>query len=332
MFANLPAAEGDPSHPAFYHKLWQHLETSMDSHLQHVTNSGLTPQQQGRACTNEVVWVRREIPPLKRARKSDLQTQFAGDHWQHFHWTRQLRRIQSYCNLVKPRSDSVRPMHEIHKLWRSILTATGFPKGFRKYWPSRAVQAAGTLPAVPRSPPDYEASTRLLAGFLADYTAMERALIKHRRVEARKSRLEDPHRIYKDTAQPRAMPVQTLLTSLSTTVEEVIDGGQISYPVGDLDLDLPVSGPNGPLLMAQHQPGQILTDPDAIQIGDRLTQERWPNAPTCSSNLPIYGHRNGINTETLQQAPGSLSASLLRHTFLNRLRTCHTTQLHFRCG
>ena len=274
-FANMPALEEQPNQPEFYRALWQHLEAGLDGHLQQAGLPGLTPQQRGRACTTEVTWVRREIPPLKRSRKSDIQIQFAGDHWQHFHWTRQLRRIQSYCHLVKPRQDGTRPMQEIQKLWRSILTAPGFPKGFRKYWPTRAVQAAGTLPEIPRAPPDYEASTRLLAGFLADFTAMEKALIKHRRVEARKSRLEDPHRIYKDTAQPRAMPVQTLLTSLSTTVEEATEEGRISYPAGDLDLDLPVSGPNGPLLMAQHQPGLILTDPDAIQIGDCLTQERW---------------------------------------------------------
>jgi hypothetical protein len=151
-FANMPALEEQPNQPEFYRALWQHLEAGLDGHLQQAGLPGLTPQQRGRACTTEVTWVRREIPPLKRSRKSDIQIQFAGDHWQHFHWTRQLRRIQSYCHLVKPRQDGTRPMQEIQKLWRSILTAPGFPKGFRKYWPTRAVQAAGTLPEIPRPP------------------------------------------------------------------------------------------------------------------------------------------------------------------------------------
>ena len=42
------------------------------------------------------------------------------------------------------------------------------------------------------------------------------------------------------------------------------------YPPGELDPALPVLGPQGPLFVVQHTPGEIILEPDAVDEGDTL--------------------------------------------------------------
>lgn len=259
-----------PSEASFYRQFWEGVESQVDANLRQQQEPGLSFQQKGRAATTEVYWARNEVPPLRRPRKHDLQLQFTGDHWIHFHWTRQLKRLQSYCHLVKPGSKPA-SHREVTNLWSAILTALGFARGFRKYWPQRAVQIAGSPSHVPRSPPEYGLGSQLLAAFQADFVAFETNLIKQRRMEARKSRIADPHKIYKDTARPQTLPVQTLITTRTAQVGDVTPEGLASYE-GDLSPELPVKGPEGILTIAQHKPGTILVDPDTLMPGDILQQ------------------------------------------------------------
>eukprot|EP00435_Cladocopium_sp_Y103_P021646 s885_g5.t1 len=257
----------------FYPNFWQFVEHQIDSHLRTHAHPGLAARQRGRAQTTEVTWIKQETPPLRRSRKTDLQTTFTGENWHHYHWMRQLRRLHSYCHLVKSTRNAT--TCAVEDLWHAILTAPGFPKGFRRYWPVRAVQVAGTPTSVPRRPPDFDTATLLTEGFQADFRAFEADLIRQRRTNAKTARIDDPHKIYKDTAKPMAMPVQTLLTTFATTVTDVTDDGMVYYPEADLDPTLPVLGPTGPLQIARHDPGQILIDPEVLQPGDHLTQHRY---------------------------------------------------------
>eukprot|EP00435_Cladocopium_sp_Y103_P023468 s1705_g5.t1 len=259
--------------PEFYSTFWQITEHEVDSHLRKHKQPGLAARQRGRAQTTEVTWIRQELPPLRRSRNSEPPSHFTGDNWHHYHWMRQLRRLYSYCHLVKSTKNAINCA--VEDLWHSILTAPGFPKGFRRYWPARAVQVAGAPAIVPRRPPDFDVATLLTEGFQADFRAFESDLIRQRRANAKAARIADPHKIYKDTAKPMAMPVQTLLTTLTATVTDATDDGLVMYDESTLDINLPVLGPAGPLQIARHVPGQILIDPETLQPGDTLTQHRY---------------------------------------------------------
>jgi hypothetical protein len=229
----------------------------------------------GRAATHEVAWKKQEIPPLKRPRKSDFQEQFIGEHRQHYHWTRQLRRLQSYCQLVFPKQGKTINFDQQMALWRSILSSQGFTRGFRKFWPESSVKTAGAPELIPRWPPNHHDASLIFEGFKAIFMDFEATLIKNRRASAKLARLKDPHKIYQDTAKPQAMPVHTLLTTKATEVMETTDEGRVYYTPGELDPQEPVKGPNGPLTIAHHSLGQLLLDPDTVEVGDVLTQEKF---------------------------------------------------------
>ena len=272
-----PAAlDLDPSQTeAFFGALWKQTEQQVDANLRQRGHQGLTQAQMGRAATHEVAWKKQEIPPLKRPRKSDFQEQFIGEHRQHYHWTRQLRRLQSYCQLVFPKQGKTINFDQQMALWRSILSSQGFTRGFRKFWPESSVKTAGAPELIPRWPPNHHDASLIFEGFKAIFMDFEATLIKNRRASAKLARLKDPHKIYQDTAKPQAMPVHTLLTTKATEVMETTDEGRVYYTPGELDPQEPVKGPNGPLTIAHHSLGQLLLDPDTVEVGDVLTQEKF---------------------------------------------------------
>lgn len=162
-----------PQVPDFHAEFWQHVESQVDQIMRENSSVGLSALQKGRAQTTEVTWVHKETPPVRRPRKTELQVTFIGDHWQHFHWSRQLRRIQSYCSLTQPRPHQQIPSREIQNLWHSILKAPGFPKRFRNYWLQRTVRIAGTVEVITKQPPDHATATLVLTGFHADFQSFE---------------------------------------------------------------------------------------------------------------------------------------------------------------
>jgi len=224
----------DPSKPeTFLGEFWQQTERQIDAHLRQGGQQGLTQAHLGRAATHEVAWKKQEIPPLKRPRKSDFQEQFIGEHWQHYHWTRQLRRLQSYCQLVFPKPGKTINFDRQMALWRSILCSQGFTRGFRKFWPDRPVKMAGAPAAIPRWPPSHHDASLIFEGFKTVFMDFEAALIKSRRASAKLARLKDPHKIYQDTAKPQAMPVHTLLTTKATEVMETTEEGRVTTLQGN---------------------------------------------------------------------------------------------------
>ena len=219
-------------------------------------------------------WIQQASPPLKRPNCQGTKGSFVGEHWKHYHWTRQLRRIHSYCHLVRSTSTSTRIAIEVENLWKAITASPGFPHGFRRYWPHRAIITVGSPVAVPKWPPDHATAVAIHQAFLLEFQHFEKELVKARRMEAKQARIQDPHKIYKDTAAHQALPVQTLLTQLSTTVENVHEDGTVTYDSGDLDPALPVLGPEGPLFSLSHTPGSIQLEPDVVEPGDELHQEK----------------------------------------------------------
>lgn len=269
--SNLDASDPERFYPLFWHA----VESQVDSKLRVGQTSGLQPMQCGRAQTTEVNWTNQEPPPLRRAGCHGVQGKFIGDHWQHYNWTRQLRRLQSYCNMTKSTNQKIVPDREVQALWHSIIKAPGFPQGFRRFWPHRACQTAGSPKSIPRWPPNHDLAFQIFQSFQAEHQLFEAKLIKQRRMEAKLARIADPHKIYKDTATPQAMPVHTLLTTFSTTVESVDPDGCVTYKTGDLDPSLPLIGPQGPLYVVQHIPGEIRLEPDTVEEGNALTQQRY---------------------------------------------------------
>lgn len=67
----------------------------------------------------------------------------------------------------------------------------------------------------------------------------------------------------------------TLLTTRPTIIDSIQPDGCTTCPPGELDPALPVLGPQGPLFVVQHTPGEIILEPDAVDAGDTLMQQQF---------------------------------------------------------
>eukprot|EP00438_Fugacium_kawagutii_P006341 Skav211884 [mRNA] locus=scaffold3296:9217:10851:+ [translate_table: standard] len=235
----------------------QATEEWVDHQMRSQNSQGLLPQQYGRCKAVAPVMTRFPVTPPKRSRTHDVQVDYCGEHWQHTKWLRQLRRLQSLCRVLASQS-TPQHMRHAHDLWRSILQATGFPQGFRKAWQSRSCVLPGSPVHLPRQPPDHATACIIFESFHLDFKALEKSLHAARRSQAKERRDKDGNIIYRDLRDDRALPVQTLVSKVQTTITAITNHNTtIHYEPTNLATDQPVSSLQGYLPIAEHHVGQI---------------------------------------------------------------------------
>ena len=276
-----PLPDTDPSSPApmagddCIRPVFAALESMVDDHLRKAGKSGLLQAQKGRCCTTHPTFKRQTHTPLKRSRPSEVQISFLGEHFVHAKWCRQLRRLQSLMHL----NQSSKPPGELQvqrqQLWISIRNAPGFPKGFPYAWKHRSARLPGSPDTLPVKAPDTDVGSIIYHSFLADFKALEKALIAARVAQAKATRASpNLSACFRDLRRPQALPVQTLACKLKTSVQAVHDDGiKIEYAQSELVTDQPIYGPLGLLSVEKHDPGVIaLTHDQELQEGDCLYQ------------------------------------------------------------
>ena len=274
---NLEAYEIDPrSSDSRLKTIMELSEKAADNALRLQGKPGLLPNQQGRACTRDVTWGRFPTVPTKKDRGSVCDPSFTGEHFQHYLWLRQLRRLKSFLNLVSTASTTASKVDHAFSLWNSIRCASGFPRGFCKWWQARSIIWAQAPAVIPEVIPTYSEASLIFRNFEAEFRHFEQILKTHRVKQAKEARFKDPSRIYRDIARPQAVPVQTLVTQVSAVVEtSSSDHLHLSYPADSLDIHEPIFGPHGIIRCTDHRPG-VLTLPDdqGLGVGDLLTQPK----------------------------------------------------------
>ena len=250
------------------------MEEMAHRSLQAQDDIGLIAPQRGRGTTVMPTLARAPITPLRPSRKHEFQIQYQGENFQHTKWCRQLRRLQSYQALAASQLDSVSSTRHAHQLWSAIRAAPGFPGGFPRSWKHRTCKKPGEPATVPARPPGVQGAQAIFANFAAEFQALERALIRHRRQVASERRSQNSNLIYADVAKSRAIPVQTVVTKQVTYVTDVNhDGTAIQYaPIG-ISCDQPVESAHGLLFVDEHVPGKIrLHQPAQLEPGDPIYQ------------------------------------------------------------
>lgn len=156
----------------------------------------------GRGQTLEVQWIPAPLPPLRRARPGQQQPSFLGEHWQHAHWVRQQRRLQSLVQVLSKGTLTPAKRQHSFDLWRSILSAQGFNASFRKYWNSR------TLCFGRYSNKSFFRQAQLIyQNFKQEVKTLEDSLKRERLRLAKDTRLYGPCKIFQDVRRPMALPV-----------------------------------------------------------------------------------------------------------------------------
>ena len=250
------------------------MEKSADQGLRSRGKPGLLCNQRGRAITKEVSRGKFPTVPLKIDRGKICDPTFTGEHFQLYLWLRQLRRLNSCVRLISKGLTNYTQIDHAASLWDSIKKAQGFPKGFRRWWPTRSIIWAESPQDIPEGLPTPIQVDLIFQNYRAEFQHLEQILKTHRVRQAREARLKDPSRVYRDIARPPAVPVQTLVSQISTIVESSSsDHLTITYPEGAIDPSEPVYGPQGIVRASKHSPGQIeLEEDQGLGVGDLLTQ------------------------------------------------------------
>ena len=259
----------------------QRLEDQVDSALKSVGKPGLLPLHRGRSQSTPVKQCSIQLCPQRTSRTGEFQPSFVGENFQHALWLKQVRRMHSLVKLLVSKTwDSLKADHA-HSLWMAIRSAQGFPGGFSSFWQQQTFAFESVPVVLPHCTPTVVQADQILQGFTEKLRHLEKVLQANRITHAKSARVHDPTKIYRDVARPKAVPVQTLISSKVAQVTECSqDTPTILYPEGALSLDEPVFGPHGLVSIVSHEPGKIhLSEEHGLVEGDVLTQEVFRGEP-----------------------------------------------------
>ena len=252
----LDFASGSPT--ALYAQLW----TSREELAANATKTW-NPNQSGRARCFAPVKRSGWAAPLKKGRTHDVQIGFHGFSLQHVRWTKQLRRLQSYCRwALSTNTQSGDGFHGV-ALWSSILKASGFSQGFSLWWPQRSCPLPLDPVSIPPYPPCAFVADRIYQALLFEVRAFEAKLQQAQKAHATQQRQDKPDLLFRDLKQPPPLPVESLLVGNQTTVSAVcVDEMAI-------ELDPPcVFEAESPILSGGHVLSVLHAEPDKIWVED----------------------------------------------------------------
>ena len=161
-----------------------------------------------------------QVTPLRAGRSGDLRPSFLGFSHVHRQWFRQLRRLESYCRLVRHGVHTWDSMEHCAYLWNSILGANGFRLDFASWWVSQGYVSVYNC-RVPLIPPRIDDSRRLLQAFTEIVRDFEKHLQSQQRFKSKISKASGLGALYKEVRRDPPEPVSLLVQSTIARVAAV---------------------------------------------------------------------------------------------------------------
>ena len=316
--SHLPVGPVSHSTPNPIAAIFYDLEVAADHKLRIQAKPGLIPQQRGRSTHTAPSLKKNGITPLRASRQGEIAVSFMGEHFQHTHWCRQLRRLQSLCHHLRSFNPDASLARQIHLLWISIRRAPGFPQGFPMYWRRRAAAVYGDPEHLPKDAPKLAVAEGIMIAFTSDFRQLEKALVRARVAQGRTRRLADSRVCYKDVAKPRSLPVRTLAFQNNVTVVSIAeDGKSATYEPASLDCARPTFGPQGCLPVATHLPGSLASNDELmIEPGDLLYQtQHIGDMPTLFESFadlwnPMWNRKADVTFQGWAPALSQIAAAV----------------------
>ena len=214
------------------------------------------------------------VPP-KASRCGEKQPAFLGSCLQHIRWSKQARRLRSYCRLARVETPGQAHRKHACSLWHSIVHACGFPGGFLQWWNQR-FHALGEPLTLPVAPPSSAFAILILMGFEAELDSLEFALRRSKDFAAWLKRASDPYQMFAAVRRESPAQVSTLIRCVSAIV--VDDPSDASLSLDSEHVWLPdasfvhSSGVVAPLVVT---PDRLwLDDVSSYAVGNKITQSR----------------------------------------------------------
>ena len=257
--------------------IFDHMEERVHYNLVKQGKPGLQTQHRGRCQTTSPQLCTKQIPPIKKGRKIDVQPGFQGENFKHVLWLKQLRRLQSLVRVLSACNFSASHLDHSTQLWEVILRARGFGNSFCEWWHRRIVFLPGAPCSLPHALPNRKMVSIIFTTFEMEFRRFEQGLWTRRVGNATVRRIKDPQRIFHDVAKPRSLPVQTLVTHQVSVVQSVAeDSLSCKVSVPNFSPQFPLVGPQGVLDTQQVDGDQIVfTAPSGLEPGDIVSQKKF---------------------------------------------------------
>ena len=255
-----------------YSAICAQFEQHVHSCLKAKGKNGLQPNQRGRGQTLQRTFRRQICAPVKPARQGDFQPSVHTWSLLHSRWITQCRRLQSYARHVSKGSTTPTAVEHRAALWHSIRKALGFAGGFEAWWGDQATEHPQLFPWVPIEPPAADLAHHMSHQFAQILSNMETQIIKQRVQQAKRRRIEDTNRIFRDVRKPMPVPVSMLVAKATTQVTVIVDEGSVevedSNPIQEATV---LETRVGPLHVIHIEENQVwFTSPHSLLPGDEL--------------------------------------------------------------
>ena len=202
-----------------YADMWQHVEHSVQRMAQQ-EGKPLPDRCFGRGQRSKPCHTRFEVTPVGAGRSGDVRPSFLGFSHIHRLWFRQLRRLQSFCRLVRHGVHSWASLEHRAFLWTSILNANGFRPGFATWWTLQGYDRVSGV-GVTDLPPPFEVAHKLFEAFQVVVQDFESHLKQQQRYKSKISKTRGIGTLYKEVRRDPPDPVSVLVQSTVAKVTGV---------------------------------------------------------------------------------------------------------------
>ena len=243
------------------------------------TGQDILMQQRGRSTTSQTTEVYEYSKPMTKSRAGDKQPNYFGTSLQYNRWFRQLRRLESYKRQTRSFDDMTWTQKvQQDRIWRSILSAPGFPLGFRKWWGKQHWSRANTPAEINHDPPTHQTACLLCIGFEEKVRALEDTLNNELVNRAKQNRITNPNKVFDDLKKAPANLVQLLDDSISTTIKAIDhDNNKLTVqPPVSFEIDTLVSSDNHHCKVLAIEDDKIVVDNTSeLTEGSELKHEKY---------------------------------------------------------
>ena len=257
-----------------YLAFWNKYEQSVDDILQKSRHPKMCPRQKGRATTLHRDFRVPNHCPIKSSRKGEPAPLVLNGGKVYKQWFVQWRRL---INLARLNITSATLSHVVQHaklLWRSIIRASGFEHGFRRWWNHRPVVHLSDPLFIPLCLPESSVVQAIRDAVGRQIKQMETVYQKQVQASRAAKYQRDVNLVFKDVKDASPQPVEVLLHKAEAKVVEIVDEASVVFePRVEFVKPIPIHGGSAALNIEHCEEGQVWFSAEhQLQVGQTIFQ------------------------------------------------------------
>lgn len=259
-----------------YEDICQQYEAAVEQVFQQTGSRPLDKAQKGRGTVVERIAVSTTLHPVKPSRHGEQQCNIVCPTLRQKQWFVQWRRLTNLRRLLSTPINKPSALQHAYALWRSILRAKGFPPNFRLWWTQQCKGQQVTQSLLPTLLPSSDLIRFVETEFAKKYLDLEAAQKQSKAHEQFQKHQADANQVFRSVRDQGPEPVETLLQTVTTTVDTVVDAGSIIVEDSSkIESSLPILGGAWPVYAHMNEDNQLWFDEEHdLVAGQQITQQQ----------------------------------------------------------